>query len=149
MVWHFCGKTSNDKLEKIQERALKIVYKDYQSSYDELLAMANVNFLLVTRLRLIFFETYKCVKKVNADCINEMYHAKEMKYNLRKDVSLLQAKKTTTTFGLRSVSYVGAKLWNDNPSKFCDISAVGPINVVSSAKFIDNSYVRNSSIPLV
>ena len=31
MVLHFCGKTNNNKIEKIQERALRIIYRDYES----------------------------------------------------------------------------------------------------------------------
>ena len=33
-----CGKRSQDKLEKINERALRLVYSDYLSSYKDLLA---------------------------------------------------------------------------------------------------------------
>ena len=39
-MWHFCGKTNNQKLEKIQERALRILYNDYTSTYNELLDKA-------------------------------------------------------------------------------------------------------------
>ena len=40
-VWHVCGTTNTKKLEKIQYRALKFVYNDYQSSYESLLERAN------------------------------------------------------------------------------------------------------------
>ena len=33
IVWHFCGKQNNSKVEKIQERALRILYDDYDSEY--------------------------------------------------------------------------------------------------------------------
>ena len=36
MVWHFCGKINNNKIEKIQERALRIFYRDYESFYEDL-----------------------------------------------------------------------------------------------------------------
>ena len=31
LVWQFCGKINNDKLEKIQERTLRILYQDHNS----------------------------------------------------------------------------------------------------------------------
>ena len=31
LVWHFCGQVNNQKLEKIQERALRILFADYNS----------------------------------------------------------------------------------------------------------------------
>ena len=36
-VWHHCGKRNTTKIEKVNERALRCVYKDKQSSYHELL----------------------------------------------------------------------------------------------------------------
>lgn len=36
-VWHFCSKTGSDKLEKVNERALRFVFKDRGSSYSDLL----------------------------------------------------------------------------------------------------------------
>ena len=37
LVWHFCGKLNNSKIEKIQERALRVVCKDLKSEYTDLL----------------------------------------------------------------------------------------------------------------
>ena len=37
LSWHFCSVANTKKIEKIQERALRYVYCDYTSSYDELL----------------------------------------------------------------------------------------------------------------
>ena len=59
LVWHFCGKTNNQKLEKIQERALRILYDDYISTYDTLLEKAGTNTLLINRLRLMALTVFK------------------------------------------------------------------------------------------
>ena len=59
LVWHFCGATNNNKLEKIQEKCLRIIYKDYESPYETLLETANTTSLVVSRLRLILFQVYK------------------------------------------------------------------------------------------
>ena len=37
LVWQFCGKTNNNKLEKTQERSLRILQDTYELSYEELL----------------------------------------------------------------------------------------------------------------
>ena len=36
-VWHFCSKRNSYKIGKIQERGLRLVYKDYNCSYNEFL----------------------------------------------------------------------------------------------------------------
>ena len=37
LTWHFCGEKNTKKIEKIQERALRFIYRDYDSSYESLL----------------------------------------------------------------------------------------------------------------
>ena len=37
LVWHFCSKTSSAKMEKLQYRALRLVFNDFDSSYETLL----------------------------------------------------------------------------------------------------------------
>ena len=37
LVWMFCSTTTNKKINRIHERALRIVYRDYVSSFEELL----------------------------------------------------------------------------------------------------------------
>ena len=41
IVWHLCGKNNGDKIEKIRERALRIIYRNYDSLYSELLRDAG------------------------------------------------------------------------------------------------------------
>ncbi len=43
-------------MENIQERALRFVYKDYVSTYKELLAKGNHSMLYISRLRIIATE---------------------------------------------------------------------------------------------
>ena len=51
---------------------------------------------------------------MNAKCLNDMYSVKQLNYSMRQSVKLVQPQRTTTTAGLKTVSYLGAKLWNDN-----------------------------------
>ena len=120
MVWHFCGKVNNDKIEKIQHRALKIIYKDYVSSYEDLMLKANTPTMLNKRLQGILCEVFKSIKGINSKCLNDLFEVKSTSYSLRNDVQVVQPKRRTTNFGLRTVSYLGAKLWNDNLALLAD-----------------------------
>ena len=46
----------------------------------------------------------------------------EIRYNLRGDEILTLAKVNTTKYGLKSISYQGAKLWNALPNEHIKIS---------------------------
>ena len=104
---------NNNKLENIQERALRIINKDYDSTNKELIEKLNTTTLLVSRLRIMLCEIFKSVNGLNPKSINELFDIKEFDYALRNCKRVYQPKKRTTTYGLRSVSYTGAKLWND------------------------------------
>ena len=57
LVWHACGAKKNTrKLEKLQERALRFVYLDKVSSYDDLLTKANLTTLHLGRLKMLATE---------------------------------------------------------------------------------------------
>ena len=113
-MWHFCGKKNGDKIEKNQERALRIIYRNYDSLYPELLREARTYTMTDKRLRSMLLHVFKSLNGMNAKCSNDMFSVKQNKYSMRQAVKLVQPRRKTTTVGLKTVSYLGAKLWNDN-----------------------------------
>ena len=107
-------KKNGDKIEKNQERALRIIYRNYDSLYPELLRDAGTYTMLDKRLRSMLLHVFKSLKGMNAKCLNDMYSVKQLNYSMRQPVKLVQPQRKTTTAGLKIVSYLGAKLWNDN-----------------------------------
>ena len=109
-MWHFCGKKNGDKIEKIQERVLRIIYRNYDSLYPELLRDAGSYTMLDKRLRSMLLHFFKSLKGMNAKCLNDMYSVKQLNYSMRQSVKLVQPQRITTTAGLKTVSYLEAKL---------------------------------------
>ena len=72
-VWHFCAVTDGNKIEKIQERCLRIIYKDYESSYDRLLDRENTTKLAISRLRILILEVFKSIHRLNPKCISDLF----------------------------------------------------------------------------
>ena len=116
VVWHFCGKMNNNKIEKIQKRRLRIVYSDYNATYENLPTRLGTITMLQRRVCKILIEVYKSINEMNPAFLNDTFELKSPKYFMRNFQLLNQPKKTTTTFGLRSFSYFGSKLWNDLPN---------------------------------
>ena len=110
--WMFCGKTNLNKLEKLQERALRFVYRDTTSPYDSLLKRGNFLPLSVHRIRCLGIEVYKCYRGLNPDYLNNLFKQSSTKYNLRDSCRLEQPKFNTFSYGQRSFRYYGSKLWN-------------------------------------
>ena len=74
--------------------------------------------MLHSRLKNIILEVFKSLKGVNPAYIQDLLTIKEQPYSLRKSYMLVQGKKNTTNYGLRSFTYLGSKLWNDLPENF-------------------------------
>jgi hypothetical protein len=72
LVWHFCVEKNSKKIEKVQERALRFVYEDYNSSYDNLLKKAKVPSLQIRRMRTMALETFKIMNKLSPSCLHNL-----------------------------------------------------------------------------
>ena len=63
--WIFFGKKIASKLEKLQERALRFVFCDQNSSYDDLFKRGNVLSLKAYRIKCLAVEVFKYVHGFN------------------------------------------------------------------------------------
>ena len=116
LVWHHCSKESAKRMEKIQERGLRFVYNDASSSYADLLIKGRKNALYVERIKKIALFVYKCINQIGPSTSFDLYENMNTTYNLRDKNKLVQPKVNTTTFGLRSLRYSGASLYNQLPN---------------------------------
>ena len=58
LIWTFCSRRSNHLINKLQERALRIAYNDFNSSFFELLEMANESTIHIRNLKLLKFTNF-------------------------------------------------------------------------------------------
>ena len=130
LVWYFCGTANSNKLDKLQERSLRILYNDFDSPIQNLIEQLGQGTLLSNRLKYLILEVFKSIRKLNAPCLHDVFVLNEVPYNLRTP-KLEQPIRRTTNYGLRTFSYLGSKLWNEFLSDFdytCDteISSLDP-----------------------
>ena len=74
-----------------------------------------------TKLRLLLLEIFKYVKGVNLTFLNRLFEVKDITYSLRDSYKLVKPKRKSVKYGTRTISYLGAKLWNDLPPEYKDI----------------------------
>ena len=118
VVWMFCGITAIKKIERVQERALRFLTNDSGSTYAQLLCKTNSSTILLSRLRSVVIEVYKCLYKLNPYFLNELFHVKKSSYNLR-DTCILQVPQfKKVTYGKHTIQYYGSHLWNCLPNDF-------------------------------
>ena len=73
LVWMFCSRRLNHRINKIQERALRIVYRDQSSTFEDLLTRDESVSNHVRNLQLLATEVYKVVNGTSLDIMNEVF----------------------------------------------------------------------------
>ena len=107
-----CSKGSQDKLEKINESALRHGYFDYSFFYEELLANSKESTFHITSSRVLAFEVYKTHNNLNPILMTDFLLQKSPSHYLRIQNPLLIPRVTTTTYGIKSQIFQGPKKWN-------------------------------------
>ena len=118
LAWHFCSVTSTNKLEKVQERALRFINNDFTSSLSELLKLTNTQPLHVRRLKLMACEVYKIVNDLSPQYISDLVNIKVSPYDFRGEKKADIPRVKSTRYGLRSFRSEAPRIWNRLPNNF-------------------------------
>ena len=65
---------SKKKIEKIQERALRILYNDFSSDYESILNKFGKSSMEVKQLRTLALEVFKTLNNMNPEYMKEIFH---------------------------------------------------------------------------
>ena len=115
LIWMRFDKASNSLLDKIQRRALAVVYQDYHSSFKELLELSESVTFHIHFIRKLLEEIFKSVNGLNPSFISDLFQPKISGYELRRGHQLVLPQTSTVKYGLHSVSFVGSLIWDRLP----------------------------------
>ena len=130
LIWMFCDRGLNRKINHLHERALRIAYNDYDSTFDALLEKDNSVVIHQRNLRSLLIEMYKIHSKISPAFICDLISESECKYQTRSHYKITentdgaisekkimmkipQVHKVHT--GIESFFYIGPKLWKSLP----------------------------------
>ena len=88
--------------------------------------MSEETTLLIKRLRLIALFVFKSLHEMGPSYLNSMFTTRESPYAMRNRNTLIQPKCNSVTYGLRSLNYLGPRLWNSLPNS---IKAIDDYNM--------------------
>ena len=120
LVWHFLSAKSLQKVERIQERALRFLFNDNNSTYEELLTKSGKNYMHVSSLRALCIEIYKTMKQLNPAFMQNIFSFKSsvnLSRSQRNPYDLLHHRPNQTNFGTNSLRALGPKIWNGLPNE--------------------------------
>ena len=73
LVWMFCGRQENNRINHLHERALRIVYNDYKSTFENLLELDNSESIHHKTFRLLSIELYKVKHNLSNQVMSELF----------------------------------------------------------------------------
>ena len=117
LVWYFSSSKSLQKIEKLQERALRFLYNDHTSSYNDLLSKSDKCTMLIARQRVLCIEIFKTVKQLNPQFMQNVFKLRSSSYSLRNPNNLAHVRPNQTTFGSNSLMSIGPQIWNGLPNE--------------------------------
>ena len=114
IIWMYCRRKSNNLINRIHERALRIAYCDYVSDFEGLLGKDDYITIYERNIQALACELYSTFNNLNPPFMGEIFNMKINNYNLRRpclDIKLPH----TVTYGLETFSYKASQIWSSIP----------------------------------
>ena len=116
LVWMFHSRELNTKINRLHERALRLVYNDFSSSFENLLDRDKSFSIHHRNIQYLAMEMYKVVHGLTIGTLAEFFtrNQSDGPY-LRSESDFKQPQVRTELKGKNSIRYLGPLIWNSVP----------------------------------
>ena len=112
----FHSRQLHNRINKIQERAVRIVYKDNKPTFDDVLKLDNSVTIHQQNLQKLATEIFKVKNSLVPKIMTEVFEIEEPHYNLRFEANYFKTENVKSThYGIQSVRHLRPKIWNIVP----------------------------------
>ena len=116
LVRMFHRRKLNSRVNKLHERALRIVYQDYASPFTELLEKDNSTTIHNRKIQLLATELFKVKNGLSPPFINKIFvENAHHYYDLRKKYEFKRTDVKTVYNGTETLTFLGPKIWEIVP----------------------------------
>ena len=112
LVWMFCTAGMNRKMNHIQERALRLVYEDYVTSFEQLLIKNESVTMHQKNIQRVAILMYKVKHDLCPSFIKDIFQCREKVHNTRLNSHFLRPSVSTVSWGDLSLRIFGPVVWD-------------------------------------
>ena len=112
LIWMNFVKANNVKIDKVQRRALSVVYQNFHSNLHDLLITSSGVSFHTYFIHKLLEEIYKSLHGLSPPIIAEIFVPKFSRFRLRRGQQLTLPPTKSVKFGLQSLSFTGSLIWN-------------------------------------
>ena len=125
LIWMFDSRNLSNKINRLHERCLRVIYTDKTSSFEQLLENDNSVSIHHRNIQTLATEMYKVTNGFSPEIMNEIFQIREeSRYNLRYTSQFTIPPIHSVYNGRESVSYMGPKIWELIPPAFKQINSL-------------------------
>ena len=129
LVWMFCSRTLNNRINKLHERALRIVYRDDISTFKQLLNEDKSVTVHDRNIQLLAIEMYKVKNNISPCSLSDFVSIKELNNEMRQISDSERNKPNTVYNGTETIRILGPKIWDLIPNKIKESSSVSSFKI--------------------
>ena len=128
LVWMLHSRKLNTRINRIHERALRVVYNDMVSSFDELLLRNNSVSIHVRNIQLLAVELYKVANGLSPEIMSHVFPVKENQRYPTKNI-FKSRNVHSVNYGTESLSHLGPKIWSLLPDDLKNIESLNTFKI--------------------
>ena len=130
----FHSRQINLKINKLHERALRIVHNNHFSLFEELLPKDKSVTVHQRNLQTLASEMYKILNGLSQDIMQDIFEIKSNYYNTRNAPAFSSRNIKTVRYGLQTISYMAPKIWDLAPKELKQVTTMNEFRPKSKSE---------------
>ena len=119
LAWMFHSRKLNHKINKVQERGLRLLYGDYKTTFEQLLLRDGSFTVHQRNIQSLMIEMYKVKHELDPSLLEDIFQRKKhIGSKLRKTRDFVHPLVNTVHYGEDSLANLGCHLWDLLPDSY-------------------------------
>ena len=123
MIWVFSSKGCCERINKIHERSLRLIFDDYELSFNRLRFTLNEKMIHQRYINVLLTEVYKYLNGYSPELMNQVFYLRQNHYNLR-NFNVFATDNPCNKYLLNPSVYRANHLWQTLPSEIKDCASL-------------------------
>ena len=126
MIWTFCSRRANVRINKLYEQALRLVYDDYKTSLSDFFAKYHLFKVHHTNIQTFLLQLYKIKHNLSECSVKDLFSTVIDNHDLRPRSDFGVPDISTLFYSSNSIRYLGSVIWigfSNSLRKICDFDS--------------------------
>ena len=118
LVWMFCSRQSNNLINKVHERGLRLTYRDETKDFQQILREQNKITIYQRNLQVLINEVNKIVNGIAPSAMNSLFQFRCNTNSIKNFQEIFTENRKTARSGTETVTYRAPFLWANLHTKY-------------------------------